>query len=72
MRPCGSLMGSGLQDWPRHEAEQVWSIMVEAFLLDQAASGERAQRELGWSPQHPSLLEDIALRREELHDVVQG
>lgn len=32
----------------------------EALLLDQQASGETARRGLGWSPQGPSILDDIA------------
>jgi nucleoside-diphosphate-sugar epimerase len=32
----------------------------EALLLDQRASGRKARRELGWSPQGLSILDDIA------------
>ncbi|GHF20214.1 hypothetical protein GCM10014715_88490 [Streptomyces spiralis] len=35
-------------------------LLGEALLLDQQASGETARRVLGWSPQGPSVLEDIA------------
>ncbi|GAA0936055.1 NAD-dependent epimerase/dehydratase family protein [Pseudonocardia zijingensis] len=35
-------------------------LLGEALLLDQQASGATARRVLGWSPQRPSILEDIA------------
>ncbi|MGW0818510.1 NAD-dependent epimerase/dehydratase family protein [Streptomyces viridiviolaceus] len=35
-------------------------LLGEALLLDQQASGETARRVLGWSPQGPSVLDDIA------------
>ncbi len=50
---------SSVVPWPREQAEQAWGVMVEAFLLDQAASGKRARHELGWNPSAPSLLADL-------------
>ncbi|MFF8883533.1 NAD-dependent epimerase/dehydratase family protein [Streptomyces flaveolus] len=50
----------------RVEAEPVMQtldrlgLLGEALLLDQQASGETARRVLGWSPQGPSVLDDIA------------
>ncbi|WP_234426887.1 NAD-dependent epimerase/dehydratase family protein [Streptomyces niger] len=35
-------------------------LLGEALLLDQRASGDNARRVLGWSPQAPSILDDIA------------
>ncbi|MFE0930598.1 NAD-dependent epimerase/dehydratase family protein [Streptomyces mutabilis] len=35
-------------------------LLGEALLLDQQASGDTARRILGWSPQAPSVLDDIA------------
>ncbi|GGJ64680.1 NAD-dependent epimerase/dehydratase family protein [Streptomyces brasiliensis] len=35
-------------------------LLGEALLLDQQASGDTARRVLGWSPQRPSILDDIA------------
>lgn len=35
-------------------------LLGEALLLDQQASGGTARRVLGWSPQGPSVLDDIA------------
>jgi hypothetical protein len=33
---------------------------ADALALDQQISGERAQRVLGWQPQAPSVLEELA------------
>ncbi|MEV4800279.1 NAD-dependent epimerase/dehydratase family protein [Nonomuraea sp. NPDC049421] len=35
-------------------------LLGEALLLDQQATGEAARRTLGWAPEHPTILEDIA------------
>ncbi|WP_097868722.1 NAD-dependent epimerase/dehydratase family protein [Streptomyces sp. rh34] len=35
-------------------------LLGEALLLDQQVSGDAARRVLGWSPQGPSVLDDIA------------
>ncbi|MFE0359488.1 NAD-dependent epimerase/dehydratase family protein [Streptomyces nigra] len=35
-------------------------LLGEALLLDQRASGDNARRVLGWSPEAPSILDDIA------------
>lgn len=51
--------GTEVRTWPRSEAEETWSVMTEAFLLDQVATNQRARRELGWDPSQPSLLEDL-------------
>ncbi len=51
--------GARTESWDPTEAEQVWGPMVEAFLLDQVASGERAAQELGWLPTRPSILEEL-------------
>ncbi len=59
-RAVAKATGSRIESWPREQAEQTWSVMVEAFLLDQAASGQRARRELGWDPSRPTLLEELA------------
>ncbi|MBM7785291.1 NAD-dependent epimerase/dehydratase family protein [Tenggerimyces flavus] len=51
--------GARVESWDPAEAEQVWGPMVEALLLDQVASGERAARDLGWRPTRPSILEGL-------------
>ncbi|CAM5601470.1 NAD-dependent epimerase/dehydratase domain-containing protein OS=Streptomyces fumanus OX=67302 GN=GCM10018772_14960 PE=4 SV=1 [Streptomyces fumanus] len=35
-------------------------LLGEALLLDQQASGDTARRVLGWTPEGPSILDDIA------------
>lgn len=51
--------GARVESWDPHAAEQYWSVLVEAFLLDQVASGDKAGRELGWQPQQPTILDDL-------------
>lgn len=49
-----------VQDWDPADAQQYWSVMVEAFLLDQVATSAKARKELGWTPSQPGLLEELA------------
>lgn len=44
--------------WPLEEARQKLGAYADALVLDQQASGRRAQ-ELGWRPHRPDVLEDI-------------
>ncbi|MCF2529112.1 NAD-dependent epimerase/dehydratase family protein [Yinghuangia soli] len=52
--------GVQVQGWDPEDARQYWSVMVDAFLLDQAASSAKARAELGWAPSRPGLLEELA------------
>jgi nucleoside-diphosphate-sugar epimerase len=52
--------GATVQHWDPADAEQYWSVMVEAFLLDQVATSAKARTELGWAPSRPTLLEELA------------
>ncbi|WP_043636344.1 NAD-dependent epimerase/dehydratase family protein [Nonomuraea candida] len=52
--------GLTVQDWDPADAQQYWSVMVEAFLLDQVATSAKARTELGWAPSRPTLLEELA------------
>lgn len=48
------------ESWTLEEANQRFGpALVEALLLDQVISGDKAKRELGWSPQAIPLLEDL-------------
>ncbi|OLF15024.1 NAD-dependent epimerase/dehydratase family protein [Actinophytocola xanthii] len=53
-------VGATAQDWDPADAQQYWSVMVEAFLLDQVATSAKARAELGWTPSRPPLLEELA------------
>ncbi|ALG10403.1 hypothetical protein AOZ06_29060 [Kibdelosporangium phytohabitans] len=53
------LHGVPVESWDPLDAEKYWSVMVEAFLLDQVASSEKAHRELGWRCQRPTLFDDL-------------
>jgi nucleoside-diphosphate-sugar epimerase len=45
--------------WPLEEARQKLGAYADALVLDQQASGRRAQELLGWRPHRPDILEDI-------------
>lgn len=54
-------VGARVEHWDPTEAQQFWSIMVEAFMLDQVATSAKARTDLGWAPSQPGLLEDLAV-----------
>ncbi|MBV9848887.1 MAG: NAD-dependent epimerase/dehydratase family protein [Armatimonadetes bacterium] len=56
----GGGAGGRTQSWPLEEARQVLGPLADALVLDQQVSGARAQRLLGWNPQSPSVLDDLA------------
>lgn len=45
--------------WPLEEARTKLGAYADALVLDQQASGRRAQELLGWRPYRPDVLEDI-------------
>jgi nucleoside-diphosphate-sugar epimerase len=45
--------------WPVDEARKKLGAYADALVLDQQASGRRAQELLGWRPQRPDVLEDV-------------
>jgi nucleoside-diphosphate-sugar epimerase len=45
---------------PLEEARKTMGPFADALALDQQISGERAQRLLGWRPQAPPVLEELA------------
>jgi nucleoside-diphosphate-sugar epimerase len=47
------------QSWPLDEARKTLHAFADALVLDQQVSGEKARRELGWSPRAGSVLEDL-------------
>ena len=46
----GADAGGRTQSWPLDEARQKLGPFADALVLDQQASGKKAQRELGWKP----------------------
>lgn len=48
------------RSWPLEEARQVFGPIADALVLDQQATGARACHLLGWSPQAPSVLDDLS------------
>jgi nucleoside-diphosphate-sugar epimerase len=45
--------------WPLEEARKKLGPYADALVLDQQASGRRAQELLGWRPHRPDVLEDV-------------
>lgn len=55
----GAGAGGRTVAWPLDEARQKLGGYADALVLDQQASGRRAQELLGWQPRRPDILEDI-------------
>ncbi|MFF2088075.1 NAD-dependent epimerase/dehydratase family protein [Nocardia sp. NPDC058176] len=53
-------VGARIERWDPTAAQQYWSVLVEAFMLDQVAGSAKARADLGWVPSRPGLLEDLA------------
>ena len=55
----GAGAGGRTTAWPLEEARKTLGAYADALVLDQQASGRRAQETLGWQPRRPDVLEDI-------------
>ncbi len=55
----GAGAGGRTTAWPLEEAREKLGAYADALVLDQQASGRRAQETLGWQPSRPDVLEDI-------------
>jgi nucleoside-diphosphate-sugar epimerase len=55
----GAGAGGRTTAWPLEDARQKLGAYADALVLDQQASGRRAEELLGWRPQRPDILEDI-------------
>ena len=55
----GAGAGGRTTAWPLQEARKTLGPYADALVLDQQASGRRAQETLGWRPRQPDVLEDI-------------
>ena len=58
-RAAADAAGARVEPWPDEQAEKAWGAWVEAFSIDHVVSSDRARRELGWSPRHPGLIEEL-------------
>jgi nucleoside-diphosphate-sugar epimerase len=52
--------GGKIETVPLDQARQAMGPIADALVLDQQISGERARRVLGWRPQAPTVLEELA------------
>jgi nucleoside-diphosphate-sugar epimerase len=48
-----------IRAWPLQEARKKIGPYADALVLDQQASGKRAEQLLGWRPHRPDVLEDL-------------
>ena len=55
----GAGAGGKTTAWPLAEARKKLGGYADALVLDQQASGRRAQQLLGWQPHRPDALEDL-------------
>jgi nucleoside-diphosphate-sugar epimerase len=55
----GAGAGGKTAAWPLEQAREKLGQYADALVLDQQASGKRAENLLGWRPSRPSVLEDI-------------
>lgn len=51
--------GARVEAWDPADARQTWGDYVEAFMMDQVASGARARQELGWRPRASGLVDEL-------------
>lgn len=55
----GAGAKGNVTSWPIEEARKTLGAYADALVLDQQASGRRAQDLLGWRPSRPDVLEDL-------------
>jgi nucleoside-diphosphate-sugar epimerase len=55
----GAGTGGRTVAWPLEEARKKLGAYADALVLDQQASGRRAQETLGWKPHRPDVLQDL-------------
>jgi nucleoside-diphosphate-sugar epimerase len=55
----GAGANGRIRAWPLEEARKKLGLYADALVLDQQATGQRAQQLLGWRPHRPDVLEDI-------------
>jgi nucleoside-diphosphate-sugar epimerase len=55
----GAGAGGKTRAWPLEEARHKLGAYADALILDQQASGRKAQELVGWRPYRPDVLEDL-------------
>jgi nucleoside-diphosphate-sugar epimerase len=55
----GAGANGNVKAWPLEDARKKLGAYADALVLDQQASGRRAQQLLGWQPHRADVLEDI-------------
>jgi nucleoside-diphosphate-sugar epimerase len=59
VRDIAAVIGRRLGLPVKPVADETYGLLAPIFLADQPASGAYTQQTLGWTPTHPSLLEDL-------------
>jgi hypothetical protein len=55
----GAGAGGRTIAWPLEEARKTLGVYADALVLDQQATGKRAQELLDWRPSRPDVIADI-------------
>ena len=55
----GAGGGGRTIEWPLEEARKTLGAYADALVLDQQATGKRAQQLLGWRPSRPDVIADL-------------
>ena len=55
----GAGGGGRITEWPLEEARETLGAYADALVLDQQATGKRAEELLGWRPSRPDVIADI-------------
>jgi nucleoside-diphosphate-sugar epimerase len=55
----GAGAGGRTVAWPLEEARKTLGAYADALVLDQQASGRRAEEILGWKPHRPDVIEEV-------------
>lgn len=58
-----SVGADRVEFWPLDEARKSLGLFADALALDQAVSGQHAQRVLAWEPHGPGLIADLSGRK---------
>jgi len=55
----GAGANGKVEAWAQEDARKTLGTFADALVLDQQASGEKAKRELGWTPRGRSVLDEL-------------
>jgi hypothetical protein len=56
---AGALGGGTAASWPTAEASAELGLLADLFTRDQDVSAAKTRAELGWTPAHTSIIQDL-------------